>query len=69
MITIVQGRGQVTAIIAADGQQTLYEYDPLGRVTKVTYPDGHATLSEYDATGNQTTLVVPTPAGPCQYSR
>lgn len=57
-----KGRGQVTAITAADGRQTLYEYDSLGRVTKVTYPDGHATLSEYDANGNQTTLVVPTPA-------
>src|SRR5690554_502050 len=57
-----EGRGQVTAITAADGQQTLYEYDSLGRVTQVTYPDGHATLSEYDANGNQTTLVVPTPA-------
>ena len=56
------GRGQVTAITVADGQQTLYEYDSLGRVTQVTYPDGHATLSEYDANGNQTTLVVPTPA-------
>src|SRR5690606_25062240 len=40
-----EGRGQVTAITAADGKQTLYEYDLLGRVTKVTYPDGHATLS------------------------
>nr|WP_252737897.1 DUF1566 domain-containing protein [Marinobacter salexigens] len=57
-----EGRGQVTAITAADGRQTVYEYDSLGRVTKVTYPDGHATLSEYDANGNQTTLVVPTPA-------
>jgi len=57
-----EGRGQVTAITAADGKQTLYEYDLLGRVTKVTYPDGHATLSEYDENGNRTTLVVPTPA-------
>jgi RHS repeat-associated protein len=57
-----EGRGQVTAITTADGQQTLYEYDSLGRVTKVTYPDGHASLSEYDENGNRTTLVVPTPA-------
>jgi RHS repeat-associated protein len=57
-----EGRGQVTAITAADGKQTFYEYDLLGRVTKVTYPDGHTTLSEYDENGNRTTLVVPTPA-------
>ncbi len=58
-----EGRGgQVTAITAADGKQTFYEYDLLGRVTKVTYPDGHTTLSEYDENGNRTVLVVPTPA-------
>ncbi len=57
-----EGRGEVTAITAADGKQTLYEYDLLGRVTKITYPDGHATLSEYDENGNRTTLVVPSPA-------
>jgi RHS repeat-associated protein len=57
-----EGRGRVTAITAADGKQTRYEYDLLGRVTKVIYPDGHAVISHYDDNGNQTKLVVPTPA-------
>jgi len=50
--------GLQTAVIAADGSQTLYEYDADGRNTKIIAPGG-TTRFEYDAAGHVTKTTYP----------
>lgn len=57
---VYDGMGQVTTIIDALGNKTIYTYDILGRRTSVDIPDAGRTELIYDAAGNLTERITAT---------